>query len=153
MPEPHQLDGVRTLQAVLRVIGGLLMALFTALALAVMLDLTWVIDESSGFIGGAGAWSDQEGHEYLLIMAITYIAGARDQPPAAGQLAARRGPGAMSSRAMFCSAGCSTSARIRFAMNRAVRTGVPPRVTSETVTTPRPVSISTRRPLRDATTS
>jgi hypothetical protein len=50
-------------------------------------------------------------------------------------------------------AGCSTSARIRFAMKRAVLTGVPPRVTSVTSTIPRPVLISTRRPLRVATTS
>ena len=35
-------------------------------------------------------------------------------------------------------AGCSTSASTRPAMNRAVRTGVPPRVTSVTSTTPRP---------------
>src|SRR4029450_7468294 len=50
-------------------------------------------------------------------------------------------------------AGCSTRARMRFAMNRAVRTGVPLRVTSMTSTMPRPVLISTRRPLRVATTS
>jgi hypothetical protein len=42
---------------------------------------------------------------------------------------------------------------MRLAMNRAVRTGVPLRVTSDTVITPRPVSISTRRPLRVATIS
>ena len=60
----------------------------------------------------------------------------------------------MTSRAMFWSAaGCSTSARIRLAMNRAVRIGVPLRVTSDTVTRPRPVSISTRRPFRVATIS
>ncbi len=62
--------------------------------------------------------------------------------------------GSMTSRAMFWSAaGCSTRARIRLAMKRAVRTGVPVRVTSDTVTIPRPVSISTRRPLRLATMS
>lgn len=42
---------------------------------------------------------------------------------------------------------------MRLAMNRAVRTGVPLRVTSETVTMPRPVSISTRRPMRVAAMS
>ena len=51
------------------------------------------------------------------------------------------------------SAGCSTSASTRLAMNRAVRTGVPLRVTSVTSTTPRLVEISTRRPLRVATMS
>ncbi len=49
--------------------------------------------------------------------------------------------------------GCSTSATTRDAMNRAVRTGVPPRVTSETSTMVRPVVTSTRRPARVATTS
>jgi hypothetical protein len=43
-------------------------------------------------------------------------------------------------------AGCSTSATTRLAMNRAVRTGVPARVTSTTSTTPRPMLTSTRRP-------
>ena len=42
---------------------------------------------------------------------------------------------------------------MRFAMNRAVRTGVPLRVTSVTSTMPRPVLISTRRPFRVAATS
>ena len=51
------------------------------------------------------------------------------------------------------SAGCSTSARTRLAMNRPVRTGVPLRVTSVTSTTPRLVLTSTRRPLRVATMS
>ena len=51
------------------------------------------------------------------------------------------------------SAGCSTRATTRAAMNRAVRTIVPPRVTSETSTTPRLVATSTRRPAREATIS
>ena len=38
-------------------------------------------------------------------------------------------------------------------MNRPVRTGVPPRVTSVTSTTPRDVVTSIRRPARDATIS
>ena len=38
-------------------------------------------------------------------------------------------------------------------MNCAVRTGVPPRVTSVTVTMPRPLETSTRRPAAVATTS
>ena len=50
-------------------------------------------------------------------------------------------------------AGCSTRASTREAMNRAVRTGVPPRVTSVTSTIPRPWVISTRRPLRVASIS
>jgi hypothetical protein len=37
-------------------------------------------------------------------------------------------------------------------MNRAVRTTVPPRVTSATSTTPRPIEVSTRRPARVAAT-
>jgi hypothetical protein len=41
----------------------------------------------------------------------------------------------------------------REAMNRPVRTGVPPRVTSVTSTTPRAVVTSMRRPLRVATMS
>jgi hypothetical protein len=45
-------------------------------------------------------------------------------------------------------AGCSTSAISRLAMNRPVRTGVPPRVTSVTSTTPRAVVTSIRRPAR-----
>ena len=49
--------------------------------------------------------------------------------------------------------GCSTRASTRLAMNRAVRTTVPPRVTSMTSTTPRPVTTSTRRPARVAVTS
>jgi hypothetical protein len=47
-------------------------------------------------------------------------------------------------------AGCSTTARTRPAMNRAVRTTVPPRVTSATSTRPRPWVTSTRRPARVA---
>lgn len=50
-------------------------------------------------------------------------------------------------------AGCSTSATTRLAMNLAVRTGSPVRVTSTTSTIPRPVVISTRRPARVATIS
>ena len=42
-------------------------------------------------------------------------------------------------------AGRSTRASTRLAMNRAVRTTVPPRVTSMTSTTPRPATTSTRR--------
>ena len=38
-------------------------------------------------------------------------------------------------------------------MNRAVRTGVPPRVSSVTSTSPRPVRMSTRRPALVAVTS
>jgi hypothetical protein len=38
-------------------------------------------------------------------------------------------------------------------MNRAVRTGVPPRVVSVTSTTPRPWLTSTRRPARVASMS
>src|SRR4051794_22499146 len=49
--------------------------------------------------------------------------------------------------------GCSTSASTRLAMKRAVRTGVPVRVTSVTSTTPRRLTTSTRRPARVATTS
>jgi hypothetical protein len=41
----------------------------------------------------------------------------------------------------------------RLAMNRPVRTGVPPRVTSVTSTTPRAVVTSMRRPARLATIS
>jgi hypothetical protein len=50
-------------------------------------------------------------------------------------------------------AGCSTKAISRLAMNRPVRTGVPPRVTSVTSTTPRAVVTSIRRPFFDATMS
>src|SRR3954451_23445103 len=49
--------------------------------------------------------------------------------------------------------GCSTSASTLLAMNRAVRTGEPVRVTSLTSTTPRRVLISTRRPALVAATS
>lgn len=47
-------------------------------------------------------------------------------------------------------AGCSTSAISRLDMKRPVRTGVPPRVTSLTSTTPRAVVTSIRRPARVA---
>src|SRR6202044_847642 len=57
------------------------------------------------------------------------------------------------SAAPLSAAGCSTRASTRLAMNRAVRTTVPPRVTSMTSTTPRPVTTSTRRPARVALTS
>src|SRR5512141_2945597 len=50
-------------------------------------------------------------------------------------------------------AGCSTSAMRRLAMNRPVRTGVPPRVTSVTSTMPRAVVTSIRRPFFEATIS
>jgi pimeloyl-ACP methyl ester carboxylesterase len=50
-------------------------------------------------------------------------------------------------------AGCSTRASTRLAMNRAVRTTLPPRVTSDTVTTLRTIDTSTRRPARVALTS
>ena len=53
----------------------------------------------------------------------------------------------------WSAAGCSTRARIRLAMNRAVRTGVPLRVTSLTSTTPRRFAMSTRRPALVAVTS
>jgi hypothetical protein len=51
------------------------------------------------------------------------------------------------------SAGYSTSATTRLAMNLAVRTAVPDRVTSLTSTMPRRLAISTRRPARVAVTS
>ena len=51
------------------------------------------------------------------------------------------------------SAGCSTMATTRLAMNRAVLTAVPVLVTSLTSTTPRRLAISTRRPARVAVTS
>ena len=57
------------------------------------------------------------------------------------------------SAALVASTGYSTSATTRLAMNRAVRTVVPLRVTSLTSTIPRPVLISTRRPARVAVTS
>jgi len=68
------------------------------------------------------------------------------------------GPGRLATAGMSSpyagrGAGCSTRARTRLAMNRAVRTGVPPRVNSVTSTTPRPVRTSTRRPARVAATS
>src|SRR6266540_7400194 len=50
-------------------------------------------------------------------------------------------------------AGCSMRASTRLAMNRAVRTGVPLRVTSATSATPRRIVVSTRRPARVATIS
>jgi len=50
-------------------------------------------------------------------------------------------------------AGCSTRASTRLAMKRAVRTTLPPRVTSDTVTTLRRMDTSTRRPARVALTS
>lgn len=50
-------------------------------------------------------------------------------------------------------AGCSTRATTREAMKRAVRTGVPLRVTSVTSTIVLPDVTSTRRPARVATTS
>ena len=65
----------------------------------------------------------------------------------------RLAPAGMSSPYAGRGAGCSTKARTRLAMNRAVRTGVPPRVNSVTSTTPRPVRTSTRRPARVAATS
>ena len=49
--------------------------------------------------------------------------------------------------------GCSTSARTRFAMKRAVRTTDPFLVTSLTSTTPRRTAVSTLRPALLATTS
>ena len=54
-----------------------------------------------------------------------------------------RGPGA----------GCSTTAMTRLTMKRAVRTGVPPLVSSLTSTWPRRVTTSTRRPALVAATS
>ncbi len=68
------------------------------------------------------------------------------------QLAANSGEAA-SAGWMTSAAGCSTTAKTRPAMNRAVRTTVPPRVSSDTSTRPRPVRTSTRRPARVATTS
>ena len=65
----------------------------------------------------------------------------------------RLAPAGMSSPYAGRGAGCSTRARTRLAINRAVRTGVPPRVNSVTSTTPRPVRTSTRRPARVAATS
>ena len=51
------------------------------------------------------------------------------------------------------SAGCSTRATTRLAMNRAVRTAEPLRVSSVTSTSPRRLTTSTRRPARVAATS
>ena len=65
----------------------------------------------------------------------------------------RPGPPVPLSAVPLSAAGCSTRASTRLAMNRAVRTTVPPRVTSMTSTTPRPVTTSTRRPARVAVTS
>lgn len=73
MTVPTAEGAVRTLQVTLRSIGALMVAVFVATLLAVLLDARWIIDESSGLIGGLAAWSDTEGHEYLVIMALTYI--------------------------------------------------------------------------------
>ncbi len=51
------------------------------------------------------------------------------------------------------SAGCSTMATTRLAINRADRMGRPDRVTSETSTVPRTLEMSTRRPARVAVIS
>src|ERR671933_443694 len=69
------------------------------------------------------------------------------------QAVCRSGPTSASSSSAGPGAGCSTSARTRPAMNRAVRTGVPPRVLSVTSTSPRPWVTSTRRPARVASIS
>lgn len=69
--------------------------------------------------------------------------------PSTCQAALRRSSSGRASRW----AGCSTKASTRLAMKRAVRTGVPPRVSSVTSTMPRPVRTSTRRPARVAATS
>jgi hypothetical protein len=65
--------------------------------------------------------------------------------PQGGELLVNRRPGVVPSAGQEA-AGCSTRASTREAMNRAVRTGVPRRVTSVTSTAPRPWLISTRRP-------
>ncbi len=62
-------------------------------------------------------------------------------PGRRGSVAGRRG------------AGCSTSASTRLVMNLAVRTTVPPLVSSLTSTSPRLMTTSTRRPALVAVTS
>src|SRR4051812_16632231 len=73
-----------------------------------------------------------------LLCASERVAQAVGRRPVTAASSGRAGRGA----------GCSTRARTRPDMNRAVRTGVPPRVVSVTSTTPRPWVTSTRRPAR-----
>ena len=108
------------------------------------------IEAGTGFAGWHGGIADsyRNTSDYLHLVGGQFACHPGKHPDE------RIGRGSMTSRPMVWSAaGCSTRARIRFAMKRAVRTAVPLRVTSVTVTMPRPVSISTRRPFRLATMS
>lgn len=64
---------LRRLQLVLRIGGAAMMLFFTMAALAVVLDVRTLIDESAGTLGRLGAWSDHDGHEYILMLAAIYI--------------------------------------------------------------------------------
>lgn len=64
---------IRELQLVLRAAGAAMILFFTIAAAAVLLDVKALIDESSGLLGELGAWSDDEGYEYILMMAGIYI--------------------------------------------------------------------------------
>lgn len=64
---------LRRLQRVLRIGGAAMMLFFTMAAVAVVLDVRTLIDESGGTLGKLGAWSDHEGHEYILMLAAIYI--------------------------------------------------------------------------------
>jgi hypothetical protein len=100
--------------------------------------------------------SVREGDQHdLHTAARAQSGGLRPMPPGVRRTThAGRGSSTARGWSGACrGAGCSTSASTRLAMNCAVRTAVPPRVTSATVTMPRPVDTSTRRPARVASTS
>ena len=77
--------------------------------------------------------------ERELVGATPATVRARPRPRPSGPAESRRRVSTSTRAPSLSCAGCSTSATTREAMNRPVRTGVPPRVTSVTSTTPRAV--------------
>lgn len=66
-------DQLWRLQLVLRIGGAMMVAFFTGASIAVLLNITPLIDESAGTLGSLLAWSETEGYEYVLMLSVIYI--------------------------------------------------------------------------------
>lgn len=61
------------LQWGLRLAGAAMILFFLAGAIAVLADIDALISEDSGILGKLLAWTDHEGHEYILMLSAIYI--------------------------------------------------------------------------------
>lgn len=71
----HQLGAarLRRLQWALRIGAATMILFFAFAAVNVLIDNLAVINENASTFGRLAAWSDSEGHEYVLMMSAIYI--------------------------------------------------------------------------------